>query len=190
MIEENVGSQTLSPKAASILAAGQAKKDAASKSAESAASAASNAASDLADDASSTISSASSEASDTASSLADEASSTGKKVFAGAHAQVLVEAREPILDDIVDTEATYSERVQEILDGVKDQASYLTQVVEDAFKAATTTQGTVESVTSVANEQYESALAAASSVLFGTEKGAVEKGSEAARAQYLSAVTA
>ena len=99
--------------------------------------------------------------------------------------------QEPILDDVIDDDATYSERIKDMLDGVKDQAAYLTQVVEDAFKQATTTtdQGTVESVTSVASEQYESALAAASSVLFGT-KDSVQKGSEAAREQYLSAVTA
>jgi hypothetical protein len=111
-------------------------------------------------------------------------------VFAGVNAQILVEAREPILDDIVDDEASYSERVQSMVDGVKDQAAYLTGVIEDALGRATSTQGTVESVTSVASQQYESAMAAASSVLFGAEDGFVAKGSEAARQQYLSAVTA
>ena len=74
--------------------------------------------------------------------------------------------------------------VQDLLDGVKDQASYLTQVVEDAFKGVTSTQGTVESVTSVASEQYASALAAASSVLFGEEPGMVEKGVDGAKERY------
>ena len=172
MIEDNKGSKTLGPKAASILAEGKSKKDEASKSISSAASDASSSASSMADNAASTASSAS------------------RKVFAGANAQVLVEAREPILDDIVDDDATFSERIQAMVDGVKDQAAYLTQVVEDAFSSATTTQGSVESVTSVASEQYESAMSAASSVLFGTQDSVVSKGSEAARQQYLSAVTA
>ena len=191
MIEENVGSQSLGPKASSILSAGKAKKEAASDSASSAASEASRAASSVADDASSSVSSASSDASDSASSVASSASSTAteasKKVFAGANAQVLVEAREPILDDVVDHTESYSERIQSLL---KDKSNAMTQAVEDALYQVTSTQGTMESITSVASEQYESALAAASSALFGEEKGAVEEGSEAARQQYLSAVTA
>ena len=58
------------------------------------------------------------------------------------------------------------------------------------MREATSTQGTAESLTSVASEQYESAIIAASSVLFGTEKGSMEKASKAAREQYDSAVTA
>ena len=172
LVEDHAGGESLGPKAASILSAGKAKKEAAA----------------------STVSSASSDAASSASSLAEEAASTAskasRKVFAGANAQVLVEAREPILDDIVDDEASYSERVQSMVDGVKDQAAYLTGVIEDALSRATTTQGTVESMTSVANVQYESAMSAASSVLFGSEDSVVAKGSEAARQQYLSAVTA
>ena len=173
--ESILGSETpsvagsLGPKAQSILDAGNAKKEAAS----------------------STVSSAGSEASSALNDAYEEASSTGRKVFAGANAQVLVEAREPILDsDIVDTDATYSERVQSMFDGAMDQAAALTEAVADALKGATSTQGTVESVTSVASEQYESALAAASSVLFGTGSGAVEGGSNVVREQYESAVTA
>lgn len=172
MVDDNAGTKSLGPKAASILSAGKAKKDAAASSASS-----------VADEVSSSVSSAASDAS-------SAASTASRKVFAGANAQVIVEAREPILDDIVDDSATYSERVQDLLDGVKDHASYLTQVVEEAFKGVTSTQGTAESVTSVASEQYESALAAASRVLFGEEQGAVEKGVEGARERYEQAVTA
>ena len=183
MVEDNAGGKSLGPKAASILSAGKAKKEAASKSADSAA-----------DNIASSVSSASSEAASSASSVADKAASSApsasKKVFAGANAQVLVEAREPILDDIVDDEASYSERIQSMVDGVKDQAAYLTEVIEDALGMATSSQGSVESVTSVASEQYESAMSAASSILFGTGESVVTKGSEAARQQYLSAVTA
>lgn len=191
-------SKSLSPKAASILAAGKAEKDAASESASSAADKAEAtyaAAADgtqeilgsVVDEASSSASSASSAASEQASKASETASS---KVFLGANAQVLVEAREPILDDVLDDDASYSERLQSILDGAADQASALTQAVADALKPSTTAEGVVESATSLASEQYESAIAAASSALFGPEKGTVEQGTEAARAQYESAVTA
>ena len=182
MVEDNAGGKSLGPKAASILSAGKAKKDAGNAGAET-----------VANDAASTASSVSSNAASSASSIVDNAassaSSASRKVFAGANAQVIVEAREPILDDIVDDDATYSERIQSMVDGVKDQAAYLTGVIEEAIAGATTTQGTVESVSSVASAQYESAMSAASSVLFGTDT-VVSKGSEAARQQYLSAVTA
>ena len=194
MVEDNALSKSLGAKAASILAAGSSKKEEASKSASSAASAGSESAESLVDDASSSVSSASSDASSSASSVADGAASTASsassKVFAGANAQVLVEAREPILDDVVDDDSAFSERLQSMVDGAKDQAAYLTQIVEDAFKPVTSSQGSVESVSSVASEQYESAMSAASSVLFGTQDSVVSKGSEAARQQYLSAVTA
>jgi len=164
-------------------------QDAVTSSVTSAASQASSSASSLADVASSSLSSASSEASNTASSLASQASSAGeqasKKVFAGAYAQVIVEAREPVLDDIVDGEASYSARLQSLLG---DQAAAVSQAVDDALRPVTTTQGAIESITSVASEQYESAVSAASAVLYGP--GAAEKGSSAAKAQYLSAVTA
>lgn len=151
------------------MAAGKAQKDAASG------------------EASSSVSSASSVASDQASEASETASS---KVMFGANAQILVEAREPILDDSVDDDATYSERLQSILDGAADQASALTEAVADALKPSTSAEGVVESATSLASEQYEAAMAAASSVLFGPEKGTVESGTEAAKAQYESAVTA
>lgn len=191
-------SKSLSPKAASILAAGKAQKDAAAESASSAADEAEatyaaatedaqEALGSVADEASSSASSASSAASEQASEASRKASS---KVFLGANAQVLVEAREPILDDVIDDDATYSERLQSVLDGAAEQASALTQAVADAMKPSTTAEGVVESATSLASEQYESAIAAASSVLFGPEKGMIESNTEAAKAQYESAVSA
>ena len=169
----------------------EAKKEAAGSSAGSAGSDASEGASSAAKEAMSSASSASSDAEATASSVADKASSTGKKVWGGANAQALVEAREPILDsDIVNEDASYSERLQSIFDGAMDQAAALTEAVVDAVKPVTSTQGTVKSATSLASEQYESAIAAASSILFGTEKAALSSGSGAAKKQYESAVTA
>lgn len=126
-------------------------------------------------------------------SAADEvvssATESPKKIFAGAMAQVLVEAREPIMDDVVDGAESFSESIQSMASVAGDKASELTKAVEDAMKAATKTQGTVEIVTSLASEQYESAMAAASSVLFGSQNAA-EMGTSVAREQYLSAVTA
>lgn len=191
-------SKSLSPKAASILAAGKAKKEAASDSASSVsgeaaatyAAAADNVQETLGnvvDDASSRVSSVSSVASEQASEASEKASS---KVFLGANAQVLVEARDPILDGAVDDDMSYSERLQSVLDGAAEQASALTQAVADAMRPSTTAEGVVESASSLASEQYESAIAAASSVLFGPQKDAVEQGTEAAKAQYESAVTA
>lgn len=196
-------SESLSPKAASILAAGKARKDAASKSLSSVASEGSSVASSIvsqgsetafsaADAVSSSLSSLSSTVSDAAPDASDLSSASAKashKVFGGAMAQVLVEAREPILDDVIDSEGSFSESVQSMADVAAGHAARLTQAVADALKPATSTQGTVESVTSLANEQYESAMAAASSVLFHTA-GAASKGSSAAREQYESAVTA
>lgn len=141
----------------------------------------------VASQASSSIASAASEA----SSAASKAYESPKKVYGGAMAQVIVEAREPILDDdIVDTGASYSERLQSMANDAGDYASQLTQAVEQALKGATSTQGSVESVTSLASVQYQSAIAAASKALYGTQANAVEKGTSAAHEQYLSAVTA
>lgn len=141
----------------------------------------------VASQASSSVSSVVSEA----SSAASKAYESPKKVYGGAMAQVVPEARGPILDDdIVDTGASYSERVQSMANDAGEYASQLTQAVQDALKGATSTQGSVESVTSLASEQYQSAIAAASVALYGTQANAVEKGTSAAHEQYLSAVTA
>lgn len=193
-------SKSLGPKAASILAAGKAKKDAATKSVASAAddgnsvassiaSEATESPSSLADEAPSTLSSAATAASDAMPDASSPSAKASRKVFGGAMAQVLVEAREPILDDVIDDDATYSERIQSMAAGAMDQAGQLTQAVQDALRPTSSAQGAVESVSSVASEQYESAVAAASSVLFGA-KSAGSEGSTAAKEQYLSAVTA
>jgi hypothetical protein len=184
-------SGSLGPKAASIIAAGRSSKDVAGSSASSAASEgassassvaseASDYASDIVDDASSTVSSAASAASETVS----------KKVWGGAMAQAVPSSSGPIMDeefdDEVDSTGSYSERIQEMVDNALDQGARLTQAIEDAIKPATSTQGNVESVSSVASEQYESAMSAASSILYGAEP----EGTAAVKEQYLAAVAA
>ena len=157
-------------------------------------SSASNAASSMASSVtsgspSSSVNSGSSKASSAMSSVSSAASSASSKVFAGAMAQE-VKGQKPILDDFVDDDATYSERLQSFVDQAGDKYAEITRAVNDALSGATTTQGTAESITSVANAQYSSALAAASSALYGTEKGTVESASSAVADKYADAVAA
>lgn len=160
-----------------------------SKSASSAASEASSAVSSAASAASEAIPDAE-DIADAAEEAAQAATEKPKKVFGGAMAQVLVEAREPIMEeDIIDAAKRSSSRIQSMASVAGDKASELTKAVQDAIKSATQTQGAVESATSVASEQYESAIAAASSVLFGTQNMA-DKATSAAEEQYQAAVTA
>ncbi|KAH0402536.1 hypothetical protein KCU89_g3047, partial [Aureobasidium melanogenum] len=135
-------------------------------------------------------SSASSIASQVSESASDASEKASKKVWGGAMAQAVPSARSIVLDDdIVDDEYTYSSKLQDILGKAGSQASQLTQAVQDAMKPAPT-QGSVESVTSLASEQYERALSAASSVIFGTEQGVGESLSSVASDRYASAVSA
>jgi hypothetical protein len=132
-------------------------------------------------------------ATDEAKESASIASKAPKKVMGGAMAQVIVEAREPILDDIIDDDEdteTYSEKVQNMVAGAGDRAADMTRAVSEALLGATKTQGSVESVTSLASEQYAKALAAASSVLYGTEQAPVESATSVASEQFAKAVTA
>ncbi|EME45105.1 hypothetical protein DOTSEDRAFT_52475 [Dothistroma septosporum NZE10] len=164
---------------------------------------ASSSAFSLASAASSSISSASSsvasavpgseEIAVAAESIASQAT---EKVWGGAMAQVIVEAREPILDDddVVDTGDSFSSSIQSIVSVAGDKANVLTQIVQDAINsglaAATSTQGTAASVPSLASEQWQSAMAVASSAIYGTHSNAVQSVSSLAKEQYQSAVTA
>ena len=138
----------------------------------------------LSDSASSVISSVS----ESASSAANQAS---KKVFGGAEAQE-VEDRVPILDDLIneDDDYTYSEKLQSIVSQAGDKYSDVTQAVSQALMGSTTTQAAAESVTSLASEQYRSALDAASRVLYGTPMGTAEILASVASSRYAQAVSA
>lgn len=169
----------------------------ASSSASSAASKASDSmpySKSVASDVSSSVSSAASVASESASTATEKAS---KKVFGGAMAQAIPSGNSIIFDedivdndDIIDDEESYSLRMHDIISRAGDKASQLTQAIEDAIKPATTTQGSVESITSLASAQYESAFSAASSVLFGTEQGVGESMASVAGERYSDAVSA
>ena len=130
--------------------------------------------------------SSASDASGAAGSVAGKASS---KVFAGAMAQKVGERR-PILDDVVDDDTTYSEKIQSIVDQAGDKYADITKAVSEALMKPASTQGSVESMSSVADEQYSSALAAASSVLYGTQQGTAESVTSVAAGKYSEAVAA
>lgn len=124
-----------------------------------------------------------------ASSISSVASSASGKVFAGAMAQKVTDST-PILDDVIDDsdEATFSNKMQSVLNGAGDKYADITRAVSEALLG--TSQGTVESFSSVANEQYSNALAAASSVLYGTTQGAAESITSVASERYSQAVSA
>lgn len=135
--------------------------------------------------------SASSGVSSVISSASSVASQASKKVYGGAMAQNVGEQK-PILDDVFsdDDDATYSEHMQSMVNQAGDKFADVTKVVSEALWKAKTTQGTVESASSVAEELYSKALAAASSVLYGTETGAVESATSVASGKYAQAVAA
>ena len=166
--------------------------------AESIISAAKDKANQVASDASETVvgtpapaESASSGASSVISSASSVATQASKKVFGGAMAQQLGEQK-PILDDVFsdDDDATYSEKMQSMVNQAGDRFADVTNAVSEALMKAETTQGIAESASSVADEQYSKALAAASSVLYGTETGTVESVTSIAAGKYAQAVEA
>ncbi|RDW59876.1 hypothetical protein BP6252_12963 [Coleophoma cylindrospora] len=145
-----------------------------------------------AQEAASSISSAVPEASSISSAASSASSQASKKVWGGAMAQH-VEAKKIIYEDIIDEESdddTYSEKMQSMASQAGDKFADLTKAVSEAMLKPTSTQGTVASVTSLAAEQYSSALSAASSVLYGTEQGTGESIASAASSKYAEAVAA
>jgi len=123
------------------------------------------------------------------SSASSAASKASKKVFGGAMAQKVAEQK-PILDDVVDDDAKFSEKLQSMASQAGDKYADITKAVSEAMLRPASTQGSVESMTSVASEQYSSALAAASSALYGAQQGNVESVTSAASGKYAEAVAA
>lgn len=163
----------------------------ASKSVASAVSDVSEGASSAASDAYESAASVASHISEAAPDVSSASATASRKVFGGVMAQSVPSARTIIFDeDIVDDDETYSQKVQDIISKAGDKASELTQAIQDAIKPTATTQGNVESITSLASAQYESALSAASSVLFGSEQGTGESMASVANEKYSDAVTA
>ncbi|KAF1919480.1 hypothetical protein BDU57DRAFT_469568 [Ampelomyces quisqualis] len=119
-----------------------------------------------------------------------------KKVFGGANAQILAEAKQVIFDEPLDDGddddniAVFSKKLQEAMVDVGDRAEQLSRAVSEALVGATKTQGTVEFATSLAGEQYQRAIAAASNVLYGTEQSGIESATSVASEKFAQAVTA
>jgi hypothetical protein len=170
-----------------------------SSSIKSAASVASDSASSVTSAASSSISSASSKASEVASdassslnSGASDASSTAsKKVWGGAVAQS-VEAKQIVLDDVVEDheENVFSEKIQSMASEAGDRFADVTKAVSEVLLKPTSTGGPVEKVTAVAAEQYSSAIDAASAALYGTQQGVGESVASVVTGRYADAVSA
>jgi hypothetical protein len=103
----------------------------------------------------------------------------------GGVAAVHVEAKQIVLDDDYEN-SIVSDKLQDLQD--------LYQAVFDAaFRhAPTTTQGGIQSVNSIASERYFSAIAAASSMLYGAPEptGAAEQVASAVSERYAKAVEA
>lgn len=134
-------------------------------------------------------------ASSVASSIGSSASSVvgqaSRKVFAGAMAQEVKEQK-PILDDVIsdDDDITYSEKLQEMINKAGDRYADVTKAVNEALLQATKTQGSAESVSSLADAQYSSALAAASRALYGSQPGTVDSVTNLISGKYAEAVAA
>ena len=209
-----VNAASLGPKAASLLSAAKVQGTLASSSVVAAASSPSSVVLDLsssaaslasqvsdsipapksvASDASKSVISAASQLSDAApdAESASVSAQASKKVFGGVMAQAVPSARSIVLDDdIVDDDESYSQKAHDIISRAGDKASELTQAIQDAIVKPTSTQGNVESITSLASAQYESALSAASSVLLGTDQGTAESVASVASSKYAEAVIA
>ncbi|KAF1835633.1 hypothetical protein BDW02DRAFT_495389 [Decorospora gaudefroyi] len=141
------------------------------------------------------LSEASSEASqviDDTASEASEAYESPKKVFGGANAQILAEAKQVVFDEPLDDDDddTYSSKLQGMVADAGDRAAEMSRAVSEALLGPSKTQGSIESASSIASDQYAKALAAASSVLYGTEQPAVASASSVAAEKYSQAVTA
>ena len=149
--------------------------------------------SSLSSSASSSISkSASGASSSVGSSVSSAASTASKKVWGGAMAQ-FVEAKQIVYEDIIEDSSdddSYSEKIQSMASEAGDKFADITRAVNEALMKPASTQGTVESVTSLAAEQYASALAAAKAAFYGPEQGTGESIASVASSRYADAVSA
>jgi len=122
------------------------------------------------------------------SSLSSASSSASSKVLGGVAAQVVVEAREPVFDvEFDDSEDSVGEKIKK---AAGDAEEWLVSVLSEAIIRPTSTKGVVESATSLADEHYSRAIAAASSAIYGRKKNNIESLTSIASEKYSEAVTA
>jgi hypothetical protein len=103
-----------------------------------------------------------------------------------------VAAKQIIYEDVLeeDDDSSFSERIQSMASEAGDKFSDITKAVSEALLRPTVTQGAVESITSLAAEQYSSALSAASVAYYGTQQGTGESIASIASSRYADAVAA
>ncbi|OBT63218.1 hypothetical protein VE03_07792 [Pseudogymnoascus sp. 23342-1-I1] len=141
-----------------------------------------------------TVESASSVVSESASSLLEKASSSAEEVLetvssAVSSATNVVKDAIPNPSSVSDEQDTYSEKIQSLAGEAGDRLADVTKAMSEALLQEST-QGTVESATSVAAEQYSSVLAAASAAVHGEEKGAAESVASVVSEKYAEASSA
>jgi hypothetical protein len=185
----SIASSVAASGASAASAATEKASEAASKAAEAVSGGATDA-SNMASDAAQNVKSKVQAGTEVVKEKASYASPAPKKqkVLGGVMAASIVEAREIVFDE--DEDETYSQKLQSMVGQAGDRAADLSRAVSEALLGATKTQGSVESVTSLANEQYQSAIAAASRVLYGTEQQPVESMTSVASEKFAAAVTA
>lgn len=141
-----------------------------------------------------TVESASSVVSESASSLLEKASSSAEEVLetvssAVSSATSVVKDAIPNPSSVSDEQDTYSEKIQSLAGEAGDRLTDVTKAMSEALLQEST-QGNVESATSVAAEQYSSVLAAASAAVHGEEKGATENMASVVSEKYAEASSA
>lgn len=152
-----------------------------------------------------TVESASSVVSESASSLLKKASSSAEEVLESvtssaeevletvsavvSSATSVVKNAVPNPSSVSDEQDTYSEKIQSLAGEAGELVADVTKAMSEALLQKTT-QGNVESATSVAAEQYSSVLSAASSAIHGEEKGAGENMASAVSEKYAEASSA
>ncbi|KFZ17167.1 hypothetical protein V502_04711 [Pseudogymnoascus sp. VKM F-4520 (FW-2644)] len=141
-----------------------------------------------------TVESASSVVSESASSFLEKASSSAEEVLetvssAVSSATDVVKNAVPNPSSVSDEQDTYSKKIQSLADEAGDRLGDVTKAMSEALLQQST-QGNVESATSVAAEQYSSVLAAASAAVHGKEKGAAENVASVISEKYAEASSA
>lgn len=141
-----------------------------------------------------TVEKATSIVSESASSILEQASSSAEEVLetissAVSSATSVVKNAVPNPSSVSDEQDTYSEKIQNLVGEAGERLADVTKAMSEALLQQST-QGNVESATSVAAEQYSSVLAAASAAIHGKEKGAAENMASVLSEKYAEASSA
>ncbi|KFY78448.1 hypothetical protein V499_02398 [Pseudogymnoascus sp. VKM F-103] len=124
---------------------------------------------------------------ETVSSSAEEVLETLSSVISSATS--VVKNAAPNASSVSDEQDTYSEKIQSMAGEAGERLADVTKAMSEALLQQST-QGNVESATSVAAEQYSSVLAAASAAMHGKEKGSAENMASVVSEKYAQASSA